>query len=355
MSIHVKITSAAAKRLQLQQRRSRILSIVIACLSLILIAGIMSLFALPMLMTETPTIITYSATLDEEQNLQEKKVVLETHRKPSAPAQNMAKVIAANTEAPTAIPVPDIEVTEPSINYGDDDDFGQGWGDDAGFGGGSATFFGQQVKAQRIVYVIDYSHSMLGQREKLMREELSHSVSRLPSGIVYQMIFFSGPAWVAGDKVVQRGRNATITSGGRSYRWAAPTPTSYHGWRPVGNNLQTPMWQSTSKENIAESIKHIKTTKLTLGTVWLSPMEMALRMDPPPEVIYFMTDGLTGRSNQVATRIARLCREKGVVVNTVSLLEPKAREAMILMAERTGGQAVYIDARGRREVLRSKK
>lgn len=107
------------------------------------------------MLIETPTIITYSATLEEEQDLQEKKVVQKTQRKPSAPAQNMAKVIAANTQAPTAIPVPDIVIAEPSLNFGDNDDFGQGWGDDIGFGGGVASFFGQQVKAQRIVYVID--------------------------------------------------------------------------------------------------------------------------------------------------------------------------------------------------------
>lgn len=85
-------------------------------------------------------------------------------------------------------------------------------------------------------------------------------------------------------------------------------------------------------------------------------MQMALRMDPPPQVVYFMTDGLAGNdSNKIATEIASLCRDKGVVVNTVSLLEPRARDAMIRMAEQTGGQAAYIDAKGEREILERKK
>ena len=34
-----------------------------------------------------------------------------------------------------------------------------------------------------------------------MRDELSRSVKGLPDGTKYQLIFFSGPAWVAGDEV----------------------------------------------------------------------------------------------------------------------------------------------------------
>ena len=354
MSIHAKITSEAAKKLQVQQRRSRILSIVIACLSVLLIAGILSFFALPMILTETPTIITYSASLLEDQELQEKKVTRITQRNPSAPARNQAKVIAADTMSPTAIPIPDIGVAEPSVNFGDDFDFGQGWGDDVGLEGGAASFFGQQVKAKRIAYVIDYSLSMRGRRQELMREELARSVSELPPGVLYQLIFFSGPVWVAGDTVSQRGMSANVTSGRKTYRWESKS--NHFGWDSVGDDLQIPVWRNVSNSNIEESLAAIKTTRLSSGTVWLPPMQMALRLDPPPQVIYFMTDGLAGsNSNEIATEIAGLCRDQGVVVNTVSLLEPRAREAMIRMAEQTGGQAAYIDAEGEREILERKK
>lgn len=48
----------------------------------------------------------------------------------------MAKVIAANTTSPTAIPVPEIEVPVPSAEFGDGDDFGAGWGSGGDGGGG---------------------------------------------------------------------------------------------------------------------------------------------------------------------------------------------------------------------------
>jgi len=110
-------------------------------------------------------------------------------RKPSAPSSSMAKVIAANTVSTTAIPVPEIDVPEPST------DFGDGWGD-GGFGGGpgASSFFGQVINGKRILYVIDFSASMKGDRQRLMRKELADSVYRLSPDIKYQMIFFAGPA-----------------------------------------------------------------------------------------------------------------------------------------------------------------
>jgi len=138
MSLHAQLSEKAILLLRRQEKKSRILSAVIACLVILLIAGILALFAIPMMLQDTPTIVTYSAELNEDREIEEKKVVQQTQRRPSAPAQNMAKVIAANTASPTAIPVPDIPLSEPSMHFGDDMDFGQGWADNTGTGGGGA-------------------------------------------------------------------------------------------------------------------------------------------------------------------------------------------------------------------------
>jgi len=55
----------------------------------------------------------------------------QVERKPSSPGSSMAKIIAANSPSQTAIPVPSITVAEPSLEFGDGDDFG------GGFGGGN--------------------------------------------------------------------------------------------------------------------------------------------------------------------------------------------------------------------------
>jgi len=138
------------------------------CLSVVLITGILSLFALPMLLIETPTIITYSATLDEETELDQKKVVQRQQRNPSAPAQNIAKVIAANTPAPVSIPVPEVAVSEPSLHFGDDFDFGQGWSDEGT--GTSGSLFGRQVTSKNLGVILDISGSAHSHLDKAIAE-----------------------------------------------------------------------------------------------------------------------------------------------------------------------------------------
>lgn len=136
MSIHAQLSPEALAALQRQKRNSTISSIVIAALTILLIGLILGFFLLDNYVRETPTIVTYAATLDEEQQVDERKVTTEIMRKPSSPSSAQAKVIAAATSSPTAIPVPEIEVTTPSASFGDTDDFGFGFGDESGMGGG---------------------------------------------------------------------------------------------------------------------------------------------------------------------------------------------------------------------------
>jgi len=141
MSIHAKITEEAEVLLRRQERKSKILSSIIACLAITLIASVLALFALPMMLIETPKYVVYSVPSDEPQDPDPKNVVIPKHRKPtSAPAQDRAMVIAADLPSPTAIPLPDVTVSEPSLRFGDDLDFGQGWADNAFIGGGGGGF-----------------------------------------------------------------------------------------------------------------------------------------------------------------------------------------------------------------------
>ncbi|MFK7911867.1 MAG: von Willebrand factor type A domain-containing protein [Akkermansiaceae bacterium] len=65
-----------------------------------------------------------------------------TAKKPSAPSSSMSKVIAANTTSPSAVPVPEPASTpNPSVEFGNGDDFADGWGGNkngsvSGSGGG---------------------------------------------------------------------------------------------------------------------------------------------------------------------------------------------------------------------------
>ena len=261
----------------------------------------------------------------------------------------MAKVIAAKTDSPTSVPVPDVEVTVPSMDFGDGNDFGDGWGNGDGFGsgGGGASFFNQTVKADRIAYVIDYSQSMRGEREKLMRKELAKSISGLQSGMSYQLIFFAGPTWVAGDKIdmAKGNRSATIQSSGKSYDWVSSGGA--HAWDPKGTK-QKADWIQSAPSVRSKSLNLVKDSPLIYGTNWEPALEMALAMDPPPQIIFFMTDGITGGDSEgLARSIATKAKAKRITINTVAMMEPKAEKAMKSLAKRTGGQFTVIEKNGK--------
>lgn len=81
-------------------------------------------------------IVTYAAVLNDDQQIDSRKVTTTIQRKPASPSSAQAKVIAAATASPTAISVPEVEITTPSELFGDTDDFGFGFGDETGPSGG---------------------------------------------------------------------------------------------------------------------------------------------------------------------------------------------------------------------------
>ncbi|MDE0835304.1 MAG: terpene cyclase/mutase family protein [Akkermansiaceae bacterium] len=141
MSIHAHLSEEAQARLNAQRRNSTISSVIISVLVIVLIFLVLGFFLLPNIIKENPTIVTYAASLDEENEKEVKKVNTQIQRKPSAPSNSMTKVIAANTVSPTAIPVPEIDIVTPNADFGDGEDFGGGWGD-GGAGGGAGGFAG---------------------------------------------------------------------------------------------------------------------------------------------------------------------------------------------------------------------
>lgn len=59
-----------------------------------------------------------------------REVTAQAPSKPKSPSASMARVIASNTVAPAAIPVPDVALDAPSVEFGDAKDFSQNWGAD---------------------------------------------------------------------------------------------------------------------------------------------------------------------------------------------------------------------------------
>lgn len=331
-------------RLRRQRRTSSTASVVIAFLVVALLMVLLAFVILPSLEKNETELVSYAIAPTDEPEIKQKKVST-SHSKPSPPSAVTAKAITANTQSPVAIPVPDIEVTEPSVEFGIGNDFGEmGWDGD-GTGSGSASFFNQSVSAQRVCYVIDYSGSMKGKRDKLMRIELTKSIKQLSLGMHYQMLFFAGPVWQAGDEL-KGGRNSptVVTKDGKEYKW--DTSGGAHGYHPVGDR-QVPEWMVFDSDNLDDSLKHIEETKLVYGTIWDHPLEMALSMEPKPQIIFFMTDGAAGnRSMKIAEEVGKEAGRLGVIINTVALMQPKAIKGLKELAKRTAGQFTIVEENG---------
>lgn len=230
---------------------------------------------------------------------------------------------------------------------------GQGTGIGTGFGSGmgdgmnkgaAPVFFGLEMRASRIAYVLDLSMSMkANDRILLMKEELAKSVKALPDRTKYQLIFFSGPVWVAGDKVT----NNTVTHKGKEYKW---TSKSLWEWAPVGTPMKIE-WEEASESQRKKSLEIIKDAEMIGGTDWESPLKMAMDMNPPPEQIFFMTDG--AMENRDMGRLVRglvaTAKSKNIKINTVNMMVPQkeAVEAMDDLASKTGGKFTIVEQDGK--------
>lgn len=227
---------------------------------------------------------------------------------------------------------------------------GIGAGSGGGFGAGGLgqgiVFFDQKVDAGRVAYVIDYSGSMRGKREKLMRAELSRSVTALSPAMQFQLLFFSGPVWIAGDPYeVQEDGTVIVTHGGTEYRWQKGGEPG--AWEPKGRRPRAD-WLTADSATVAEAVRHIKETPLEAGTHWVAPLEMALAMKPPPQVIFFMTDGASPATKESdLRRIANRARFYGCKINTMAMMQPEAEEPMKDLARRSGGSFTIIGPDGR--------
>ena len=342
-------TADALKR---QRRMASVTSLVIAILVVALVAIVLALFLLPAFRLEVAPIVAYSAEVEEEEVVEQPEVTPQVQRQPAAPSSTMAKVIATSVPSPTAVPVPETDTPDPSMEFGDGDDFGEGWGEGSGSGlGGGTSFFGVASRAERIAYVIDYSASMRGQgREELMRKELIRSVDRIAPKTNYALIFFAGPAWVAGDEVDWTKKEATVTGKGRrKYDWKSPGTA--HEWKQVGEKEPVD-WLRATDGQLSKSRRIIKETRLVWGTRWDNPLQMALDMDPPPQVIYFMTDGSARGSDKWSREIGARARSRGIKINCVAMMQPKAHDDMENLAKRTDGHFTIVMQGGQRKKVR---
>lgn len=338
-------------RLKAQQKKNTITSILIALLTIVLVGLLLFLVLLPSINNYEAEIVSYPVPTEDVETSDKPTPVRSLETKPvppSAASSSMAKVIASNITSSVSVAVPEEISLEESLDFAENISFDDAWGNGDAMAG-TTSFFGQDVSAERILYVIDYSKSMNGKREELMRKELADSVKKLSSSMKYQLVFFAGQSWVAGDEITMMGGARSTSSvikskaNGKEYTYRKGNP----------DKVQKPIWLTADENNLNESTKYIEETQLYYGTQWSNPLDMAFEMKPLPDTIIFMTDGMGGTQKE-AENYAKQAKKKGVIVHTISLLEPKAAQAMSALGENTGGTFSLINDKGRKEDYKGK-
>ena len=258
--------------------------------------------------------------------------------KPRSPSSSVAPVLSAYPLAPIEVPEVDTSTIIDPLELG----VGLGLGFDGVFGisagsleGAGMNFFGNKAVAKKVVFVVDASKSMNADRQDVMRRELSRAVNALPADTLYQIFFFSGPAWAHDRFGTETGEMA---QGIGEYE-----QNEFEKMYKKGKYEATKLRRAT-RSNIRESLEIIENLPMSSGTRWSPGIELALSCDPIPDVIYFMTDGkpLERQETPVAalSRIKKARRKAGnkTQIYATALMAPKAASQMEKLADICNGE-----------------
>lgn len=362
MSLHVTNPELKAK-LAAQQRNSTIASFIVGILIMLLLALIFWAFKILIPQHQSEPMVSYVADESPVEEPQKEKVrAANVKKKPSSPSSAAVQVVTASAPSEISLPTPEFEVDTLSVEFGEDDGFGDGWGVDGKSGnassGGAAdfSFMGQKVKADEICFVIDWSRSIpiKSGRMELLQNEILSTLKEIPDKTKFQMIMYAGPRWLITDDFdprsnSNRGTDITIVDpydNNKRYKYKGVRNSVYEieKGRP-----RVPNWLEMDSE-IRRKIKDfVNEAAFSNGTNWEAPLEMAMRMKPQPKTIIFLTDGFVHNADSVASSIAESAKRKGVILKTVSLMESQAEEALVHLARETKGSFTLVKGTGKKE------
>ncbi len=190
---------------------------------------------------------------------------------------------------------------------------GSGKGVDAedgtlGGAGGAASFFGIASRGQRFAYIVDRSGSMTGPRLAQAKQELKRSLARLPDYAKFFVVFYSSEMEV---------------------------PPGQTGW-------------FRAKKSVVKKVSRwINTIPAEGGTEPAESFRTAFDLSPPPDVIFFLTDGRI--SGQQALDITKMnTGSKKVVVNTIAFDNNESQVLLEQLAKNSGGVFRFVPVRAAR-------
>ena len=173
-------------------------------------------------------------------------------------------------------------------------------------GGGSGglgegvSFMGVKAYGNRILVIADASGSMSGQKLEHVKEEILETISSLRGPQRFQLIFFA----------------------------SRTTPYPHQGWRHPKSDRQ-------------KLIAFLEQVNSGGGTNPTPAFRDAFEISPPPDIIYFMTDGLFG--GNVPDEVNRMnTRKPKVQIHAISFIDQSAESLMRQIAEDSGGTYNHV-------------
>ena len=184
-------------------------------------------------------------------------------------------------------------------------DIGQTSGlSEGGSGSGSASFFGVEATGSRFLYIVDTSGSMgIGGKLEALQHELVKSLDGLLEAAEFLVITYnSGASALDGRQV----------------------------------------WSDADERGRRAARRAIANLGASGGTNPGPAFQLAFAMRPPPDAIYFMTDGEF--SDEVAGEIAMLNAEYKVPIHCIAFVSRESEILMRTIAQQSGGSYTFVPA-----------
>ncbi|MCH2133575.1 MAG: VWA domain-containing protein [Phycisphaerales bacterium] len=174
-----------------------------------------------------------------------------------------------------------------------------------GGAGGAASFFGIASEGRRFAYIVDRSGSMANARLTQAQDELKRSLRELPDYAEFVVVFYS-------DRMAM--------------------PPFQTGW------LRARRTQVRAVTNWIDEIT------ASGGTFPYGSFKEVFSLDPPPDVIFFLTDGQI--NSMTAADVAKLNKiRRPAVINTIAFANDESQALLEQIARDSDGTYRFVPAR----------
>ncbi len=329
---------------------SKMVAIVVAVAVHLIIALIALLVViLPSSKDEPEIIAAMAPASSKKREMQKKNVVKQTKKTSasSAAAAPIAQLMRASAMA--KISMPNVTRTSKGPLGMGDADFGSGGFGSGGAGLGSgASFFGGSSTGNRFLFIIDHSGSMKANQVELRNKEVERALNSL-KGVQYQVILFAGggyyawPGWSAKGKA--KTKDVEVVGPKGSYTFVSKGGYDDYDFRGADSKLPREAWVEANAANVKKTMGIIKKHPLFVGTDWGLALQIGHLMEPPPDVIFFMSDGSGG--NAPAPILAFNAKHGKPVINTVAMQTVQGLKEFSEIAKKTEGSFTIVDKKGK--------